>query len=157
MDAATRAVIEAEIAQLEPLARPAEPPLGYGRDLRCADDLDARMSEVDPATAEAIAQDAYHAIITERGSIIDAPDFGLGSSVLLSSGKTPAELLALGGRIDQELSKDDRISTSQTTASLDLTGTLRISVAITPEDSDLRPFNLILALTDAEVLLQEMS
>jgi hypothetical protein len=156
VDAATRAFLDSVIADLEPLARPAQPPLNYGRDLLCLNDLDARMTETDPNTVESIAQDAWHAIITERGTIIDAPDFGLGVDSALSQGRTITELIALGGRADQELSKDDRIATSVTTATV--VGTdVRLSMLITPEDPTLRSFSLIVALTDGKALLQEMA
>ena len=46
MDAITRAAINATIAGLEPLARPAQAPLGYGRDLACLDDLEELPAEL---------------------------------------------------------------------------------------------------------------
>lgn len=153
MDADSRAYIAEQIAGLPVLARPAAPPLGNGVDLVCLDDINPRLTETDPASVEAIAQDAYHAIITERGTIADARDFGLGTAVLLSVGRTATDLLALGGRIDQELAKDDRIASSATTCTLLGAEDLEISVAITPEDPSLRGFSLILTVTDGEVLM----
>jgi hypothetical protein len=153
VDAATRAYIDTTIAGLEPLARPASPPLGYGRDLVCLDDFDARFSETDPASFETLAQDAYHAVITELGAIRDAEDFGLGIARVLSAGRTPTELVAVGGRVDQALMTDDRIARSTTTTSF-ADETLRLSTRIEPEDAAVRPFTLVMAFTTAAAFLE---
>lgn len=155
MDSTTKATIDGIIAGLEPAGRPGIPPFGYGRDMACLDDLDPRMSETDPNTVGSLAQDIFHAVITERGQIIDAPDFGLGIGALLSAGRNGTELVSVGGRVDTEIMKDDRVSVSHTTATLE-GRTLRLAISVEPEDPALRPFNLIMALTDAGALLEAM-
>jgi hypothetical protein len=128
------------------------PPFGYGIDLVCQSALDPYLAETDPTTIESLSQDCFHRITTKRGSIVDAPDFGIDIRSILSTGQTPQALQALQGQIESELLKDDRVVAAVAVVTGAGTSYL-IKIAITPQDSRLAPFNLIVSVTDGDALL----
>lgn len=155
----TRNLIADGIAALQRLATTPPAPWLYGRDLVCIDDLTATLEETDPASYASLSQDIYHRITTERGSLVDDPDFGEDVRGYLSAATTERELLSISGRLEAEILKDDRVSTVSvdmaltpgTSAQLDLT------IVVTPRDAALQSFTMILAVTSADVILKEIS
>lgn len=143
----TRILISSGIAALVRAATTAPAPFGYGRDPVCTDDLTPTLKETDPNTIESLAQDLFHRITTERGSIPDDPDFGEDARNFLSAGTTSAGLIAAAGRLQLECGKDDRVAHVDVTAVFTAPGELTINLAVTPELAGLQPFNLIVALT----------
>ena len=80
-------------------------------DLKCLDDLDLLAEEVE--YDEALLQDHYHRAGTQKGSIIDDPEFGLGLVSRLSDFTGSPE--ALRSLLVAEHKKDPRILDSKVT------------------------------------------
>lgn len=130
---------------------------GYGIDLVCFDDIDPRMAETDPADLASLAQDCYHRITTTRGTIPDAPDFGVNVIEFLHRGTTPQELAAMGGQCESEIAKDDRVDAVTVTLDVGIAAkSLAITVDVTPVDTAIGPFTLIVSVTDGAALLKEI-
>lgn len=155
----TRSLIAAGIAELTQAATLPVEPFGYGRDLVCWEDLTATLAETDPATTQSLAQDVYHRITTERGSLVDDPDYGEDVRGYVNEAMTERGLLSIGGRLSQEIRKDDRIGSVEVIPELQLVSpiTLGLTLAITPEDPALQPFTMILAVTSAEAILKAIT
>jgi hypothetical protein len=152
----TRTLIAAGIAELTRVATTPPAPWLYGRDLVCADDLTPTLEETDPTTTASLAQDIYHRITTERGSLVDDPDFGEDVTGYLSTANTARALLSIAGRLEAEILKDDRVST--VVVELDGNTTqLDITIVVTPQDATLVSFRMVLAVTSAAALLLEVS
>jgi hypothetical protein len=152
----TRTLIAAGIAELTRVATDPPAPWLYGRDLVCINDLTPTLEETDPATIASLAQDIYHRITTERGSLVDDRDFGEDVTGYLSTASTPRALLSIAGRLEAEILKDDRVST----VAVELDGNttqLDITIVVTPQDAALASFRMVLAVTSAEALLLEVS
>jgi hypothetical protein len=152
----TRTLIAAGIAELTRVATTPPAPWLYGRDLVCVDDLTPTLEETDPTTTASLAQDIYHRITTERGSLVDDPDFGEDVTGYLSTANTARALLSIAGRLEAEILKDDRVST--VVVELDGNTTqLDITIVVTPQDATLVSFRMVLAVTSAAALLLEVS
>ena len=152
----TRTLIAAGIAELTRVATTPPEPWLFGRDLVCTTDLTPTLEETDPSTTQSLAQDIFHRITTERGSLVDDPDFGEDVRGYLSSATTARELFAIGGRLESEILKDDRVRS----VSVEVTGNtseLDITISVTPEDPALASFRMVLVVTSAEALLREIS
>jgi hypothetical protein len=156
-----RDTIEAEIAKITkiattPIAR------AYGIDLVCVDDIDSRASETDPDSYASIAQDLYHRITTPRAGLPDDRNFGEDVSSYLSGEAQPGDLASIEGRVANECAKDDRVSRADVTAVVDAgMKSITLTIVVTPEDSELQSFTLIVAVTDGvatlEAILREAS
>jgi len=84
-----------------------------GSDLSCQDDLDAGMAEV---SGVALLDEAAHRRInTPRGQLLTDPNYGIDVFDLLNSEGTPAQIAQIPGFVDQELAKDERIASSDST------------------------------------------
>lgn len=148
---ATRTLIAAGIAALARVATTPVAPYGFGRDLVCVEDLTTTLRETDPTTVESLAQDLFHRITTERGTILDDPDFGTDARDFLSAGATPTVLLAIGGQLSLECLKDDRVNKADVDVVTGASSALNVTLAITPADPALRPFTMIVALTPGSI------
>ena len=129
---------------------------GYGVDLVCIDDFTPNLDETDPTTLASLAQDNYHRIITDRGTLPDDLDYGLGLFGYLSQGITDADIVRLQGDTETELKKDDRNAEISATATLSTTVpvTLSLSVVCTPQNPNDVPFTLIIAVDSGGVFLK---
>lgn len=144
--------IALESAALEQLVTPAAV-RGWGSDLKCVDDIDARGTELDPDSYAVLGQDAYHAVTTARGSLPDDPDFGIDLRSLIHKATSTAEVMALEGAIRAELLKDDRIADA--TAAITASGeTYNIDIRITPTDPQLNAFSMLMTIQDGAAMLQ---
>jgi hypothetical protein len=152
----TRSLIAAGLTALTRQATTPPAPYGYGRDLKCVTDLTTSLEDTNPKSVESLAQDLFHRVTTERGTIVDDPDFGDDVRDALSGGLTPAALAAIGGRVELECLKDDRVSDVDASADLTAPGELTITIAVTPKDPALQPFEMVLAVTNATALLLEI-
>lgn len=100
-----------------------------------------------------VAQAVYRRLITPRGMVIDAPDYGYDLRSLLHKGQTPIQRAAIPGLIRSEVLKDERIATVEvevTTFTHDMIG-----VAIRCETAE-GPFELVLNISAAAVKLTEI-
>lgn len=137
---------------------PAGSRLGYGTDLRCSSDLTEQMEEIeDPFSTLALAEAIVRRLDCPRGQLVDDPDYGLDLRSMCNRGMTADALRALGGQVRAELLKDDRIDLLGVTVRPSSTGKeLRVELAVTPVDAHIGGFALTLAVTSAEVLLEEL-
>lgn len=133
-------------------------PLGYGTDLSLATDLTDTMDTVDPFSTRAIAEAAIRRLSTPRGALLGDPDYGIDVRAYCNRGVTDEDLRTLAARIRAELEEDDRVDAAAVvvTPSADTTS-LTISIRITPFDARLTTFSLTLAVTSADVLIQELA
>lgn len=136
---------------------PPEPPLGYGSDLSCVDDLDPEMREVSGSDVRSLAEALIRSIMTPRGSVPDAPDYGIDLRSYLHRPSTRTELLAIEGDIANEWGKDDRVSRSEVTIDvLEMGRVLRGRGRVYPADPSLEPFSLVFGVTDAGAAIEEI-
>lgn len=131
--------------------------LGYGSDISCAVDVDARMSEVDPFSTRAIAEALVRRLDCPRGALVDDPDYGLDVRGMLNRGTPATEIQALAGQIRSECQKDDRVDDVRVIVTPSPTGReLRIQLHVTPIDPEVGGFSLTFAVTSLELLLEEL-
>jgi phage baseplate assembly protein W len=79
------------------------------RDLRCGDDLDPSGRDAQPL--EVFAQDLYHMLITNKMTLLRAPDWGFGLESYL--GKPLPSTLAFD--IESAVRRDDRANDARCT------------------------------------------
>jgi hypothetical protein len=99
-------------------------------EIRCYDDVDQFGAETVDEYEE-LLQDCYHRLIEEPGSNIDDPDRGLGIEDMLSGPLDPL----LKQRIEAELRKDERVSSSAATITEIEAGSFRIEIQIEVDES----------------------
>ena len=156
-----RDAIAADLATLgDPVARTPETADGFGVDLICVDDLSPTLKETKLDSTEDLFQTAWHHLSTARGSVPDAPDFGIDVISWLHRGTTVQDLEAMAGEAKGEILKDDRIATAviTVTASGGVGGAKKLSInaRLTPEDPTLTEFDLIITLTNGAAHLEAL-
>lgn len=134
-------------------------PLGFGYDLYGDTDLRSEMPEVDgvaqPMLLLGLAM--RRRLDTPRGALPEDPDYGLDLKSFLNRGTPAQSIRELAGRIRAEVQKDDRVERASVTVTPNSTGsTLTVAVRITPR-STVGPFELVLAVTSAQVLIDAIS
>jgi len=132
-------------------------PFGYGVDLSCTDELDPELAEVDPTSIEALSQALYRRYITPRGALADDGDYGYDLRGLLNRGLTDTDLIAIASGIANEARKDDRVDNATATVAFTGKRAAEAKLSVTPLAPEAQPFTMTLALTDADVLLQEIN
>jgi hypothetical protein len=156
MNATVQAALTAGLAGLTETATLPEPPYGYGCDISCESDIDPRMDEVDES-ALVLAQHCLRRLDTPTG-LPDDDDWGLSISDYCNRPTTRQELYALEGEIVAELVDDDRVDEvhAAVESSTDCF-TLTVSLRIVPLDPLADDFSLTLSVSNAGVLLEEMT
>ncbi len=127
----------------------------YGIDLVCIADLDPKLAETRDDALESLAQDLFHRVTTERGVIVDDPDFGEDIASHASRALQSSDLDSIAGRLASECRKDDRVATVR----VDVTqpsgpSSLHVEIFVTPQDSRLVSFRLIIPVTDGQAHLE---
>lgn len=157
MNSTVQEAIDSYLAELEREVDTPVEPFGYGSDLSCTSDLDERMTELAGDSTLALAQALARRLDCPRGALPDDPDYGIDLRGYCNRGVTAAEIRALAGQVRAELEKDDRVDQAAVTVTPFPTGSsLRIEAAITPVDHRLGGFALTLAVTSAELLIEEL-
>ena len=130
----------------------------YGSDMSCVDDLDAMMTDLDGVAdgPTVVAQAIYRRITTPRGMVIDAPDYGIDVAALLHKGMTRAELLGVAGVVRKEIMKDDRVASVDVVATHRTADPAAVDLVVRGTTLDGEAFSLTGAVTDGELLVQEM-
>lgn len=148
--------IATEVAKLTTIVRTPVEPFGYGVDSYGTTDVTDTLEDVDAFSTEGISQGLARRYQTPRGSLVqDEPDYGLDVRAYLNRGLATSDLRALEGELRLEALKDDRISDVEVTVTLPTLTTMTIAVVVTPEDAtNGGPFDLILAVTSAEVVVE---
>jgi hypothetical protein len=101
------------------------------REIRCFDDMDPYGAEVSDAF-EDLVQDCYHRLIEPPGSNIDDPARGLGLEDMLSG---PIDSISgLKKKIENELEKDDRVTSAAATITEIDSNSFRIDIRIVADE-----------------------
>lgn len=156
--------IAAEVAKLTRVVDAPTGPLGYGADLACSEDLTESMEEVGGLTTRVLAEAILRRLDTPRGTLPDVRgtdlrdwNYGIDLRSYLNRATTDDEIRGLASNIRSELTKDDRIATVVVTVTPSPTGSsLAIDLLVTPVDPSVGIFALVLAVTSASVLIEEM-
>lgn len=146
--------LAAEIAALPRQTDPPAAPLGYGTDLSCTTDFAFDFSEVDAQSRQAIVEQLVRMYITARGTLIDDPSWGLDVRLYLNHAMTPRDIVDLQNAMAAQAKRDDRINDATVTCTYtEATKRMRATVIIDPVDPSLGPFEAILSVTSADVVL----
>ncbi len=156
MNSTVQDAINEGVAALVPLVPTPTPPLGYGRDLSVVTDATPTLDEVDPFTLLAIGQATVRRLTTERGLLPDDPNYGLDIRRYCNKPMTTAQLGAIASAVGSEVSKDDRIESADVSVALQNQNELLLTVRITAADPDLGPFDLVLAVTSVDVIIDAL-
>jgi hypothetical protein len=151
--------IAAGMADLQRIVPTPEEPLKYGVDLSCTTEIPETLEMVALDSPRAISEAVFRRWITPRGALPGDADYGLDVRAILNHGMTSAEILAMGAQMQAEAEKDDRVSRcSVTITKVDARGSRWvIRTIITPENPDLNDFEMTMAVTDGEALLEAIA
>jgi phage baseplate assembly protein W len=116
----------------------------YGSDLLCWDDLDEDAREVEGV--DVVAQDAYHELISPRGSILEDPDAGAGVRTLLQQKVSPGFVASIPGRLANAIQRDPRIDAASGKAT-SKDGGQSVECELHAETGE-GPFRLVFVLTE---------
>lgn len=131
--------------------------LAYGRDLACVTDITPTLEEVDPSSPRGVAEYALRRITTTRGSVPDAPDWGINLHAYCNAPITADQLRTIEADVRTELRDDDRIASRDVKASYSLqTRALTVTGTITPATPGATPFRFTFAITSGEAAIQEL-
>jgi hypothetical protein len=120
-----------------------------GADMALGDDLDPAHRLT--SGLGLLVLDLYRMLITDKGQLIDDPDYGLGVRRLLHRAMTPAEIAQAPKQIEAGMRQDERV--------------LRVDVALVPGDDVYHwrlvirgeaapgPFELVAGIGDASTRL----
>lgn len=157
MNATLSNALATYLAEIDRVTDTPVSPFGYGTDLSCTSDLAVDFGDVDPFSTRAIAEALVRRLDCPRGQLPDDPDYGIDLKGALNKAATRQSLLALSGQIGSELEKDDRVHSATAVVTLSSDGrTLTVNLRIAPITSD-GTFTMTLAVTSAEVLMQELN
>lgn len=128
----------------------------YGSDLWCENDIDETASELPSTNPLLVAQANYRRLSTERGTLIDDPDYGFDLLGLVHHGVTQDFLASIPGQVRNELLKDDRNETVEVQVSNVTARAFDIEIRGTTATG---PFELVMALNSDTVtsVLKAMS
>lgn len=156
MNNTVQAAITASLAALEVTSSIPTAPYGYGGDVWCESDVDARWREVSDS-ALVLAQHCVRRLDTPSG-LPDEDDWGISITDYCNRPTTRRELYELEGTIVAELVDDDRIDEvhAEVEPSTDYS-TLTVTLRIVPMDPLVDNFTLTLSVSDVGVLLEEMT
>lgn len=122
----------------------------FGTDIDCAPaGLDPLFGLVDGTTA--LAQAIFRRYETERGTLVDDPDYGLDVQSWIGTRVTTPQIFAWQQALANEARKDERVLRASARIAFDAaTKTLRFSVACESAEG---PFTLTVAVSDLSVEL----
>jgi hypothetical protein len=123
----------------------------YGREVSATDRIyRGRLVSGNRLLAEA----AFRRVITQRGAVLDDPNYGLPLVDLLNKPLTADELAAIPGRIRNEISKDTRLVQGSVVVDvipIVATGVAREYEVSISADGGNGPFTLVLSVNDLTV------
>ena len=122
--------------------------LGFGTDLRCGDDLD--FSEIVSDDPRVVSYAAVRWLLTNKGSLIDAPDWGFGLHRFLRAPFRVSMCKAIQDQIRSELIEvDDRIDSCEVSVTYDA-ATSRLSASIKGILANKSPFGFTAVVSPTE-------
>ena len=124
---------------------------GYGRDIYCYDDMRETAQEVEGLNV--VAQNVYRRLITDRGSLMGCPDYGLDIRSFLNKGLDPTTLLAIPALVELEIKKELRVQTANVTTLSHTSSSLSMQVFVEAvlETGEVGQFSLTCNVTKAGV------
>lgn len=143
--------VSAALPTVSPRSLPADS--DFGSDLACVDDITADAAELDGDNPRIVAESDARRLQTDRGSLIDDPDYGWNLEQLIQRPMTPAEIATIPGQVRGELLKDDRHETLTVWTEGRTTANLLVHVSGTTAKG---PFGLTMAITNAGVAVKEI-
>jgi phage baseplate assembly protein W len=133
------------------------PPLLWGSDVSCDQDLDP-STVLDPSSFVVLAQAIHRRLQTPRGKLIDDPTYGWDLRGELNKGITLAQVDGISRRVRSEVLKDDRIKSAQVTVqTMNVAQQIRVIIDVVPFDPTTGTFRAILIATPASLVLQEIA
>lgn len=105
--------------------------------------------------ARLIAEAIYRRLTTPRGTVANAPTYGLDLSAYLGAVGGQVAIAALPAIIESEVLKDDRVASVEVTVVRDATTkseSLEITLSVTPVD-EFEEFDLTLAVSDVDTTI----
>lgn len=149
-----RDAIAAQLLTLERVVPTPSGELGYGTDLAGVLDSDDQLSEVDPTSNVAIGEALLRRLLTRRGWLVDAPNYGTDIRGYCNRGVPQNELVDLAGEVRAELSKDDRVQSLTVNVSQPTTSVLNVAALVVPAVLGLAPFQLVFAVTSGAATME---
>lgn len=118
----------------------------FGTDYSTYPDLDLSFA---PITGQRVLAEAVmRRLETDRGTLVYAPDYGIGIRSWLNESVTPARLTQLQALVTDDCRADERIgSVDVTFVWIASSGTLKVTIAITPADGITPAFQLVVGVT----------
>lgn len=133
------------------------PPLFWGSDVSCDQDLDPTKI-VDSLSPEAITQGMHRRLVTPRGKLVDDPAYGWDLCGELNTGLTTKDVDGIARRVRSEVTKDDRIQTARVrVVTTGVAQTIRVEITVYPVNPRTGTFRAIMIATPASLVLQEIS
>ncbi len=118
-----------------------------GVDIDCLNDLDPTFALV--SGRKALGQAIVRRLITPRGSLLHAPDYGFDVRAFLNESVTGREIFQIESGIEAEVLKDERLFEADATVTYD-EPTARLTIHLRLTDAD-GPFDLVLAVSALKV------
>lgn len=115
-----------------------EDPLGYGKDVFCTDDVKPNWDTLDGDDPIVVVNAAFRRLITDRGQLLDDPNYGFDVRQAWNQATSDATLEQLETSARSEVLKDDRVEDATVTLTRD------------PVDRTAVTFDLSLQLFDVD-------
>lgn len=119
-----------------------------GTDLSCVTDIDPTGAMVSGRTS--LAQACARRLSTDRGTLLDDPNYGYNLTEFVNADVSPADVAALRSGVEAECLKDERVLACTADAVLGRDGVLTITITLTDADG---PFELVLSVSDTTIAL----
>jgi hypothetical protein len=135
-------------------------PLGFGVDLSCVSDLSPILAEVSQSDVSSIRESLLRRLQTPRGflgGIDDDENYGFDVVSLLNTGTTQQDLRGLEAGVRDEISRDDRVQSTDVSASyMPGTGKITVSIRCVARDPAVGEFALVFSVDAAGKLAEEV-
>jgi hypothetical protein len=126
----------------------ADNPNPYGVDISCWDDIDPYFSLI--GGIQVLAQDLYHRVTCDPGSVPGAPNFGYNCRALLSASISQSELQSIQSNMTTQLQADERVMSAQVSLSFDYSTTaLTVTAVVLPfnPQGSPQPFQFVASIS----------
>lgn len=143
---------DAGVAQ-STLRATARTPVHFGSDISCTDDATPTFTELEEDDPTLVAECAWRAITSPRGSIPGAPDRGFDVRSLLRAPATQTEIRTWPSRVRSEIMKDERVQTCTVEFAQTAVDAWEITIR---GETETGPFGLVGALTSGSAILKEI-
>lgn len=126
--------------------------IDYGTAWSCVDDL--TMPAVMVSGFRCIGEAIARRLQTERGTLIDDPNYGFALTDYVNDDLTARALARLQNQVETECTKDERVTSAVASVVLTTAGVLTTTITLTTAAG---PFTLVLAVGDVTVEILRVS